>query len=111
MWLTTLWLLAGLIAGETGTLCGPDAKLAVAHVAANRAAAGIEGGWYGWATPAADDLRIAADYRTHPDPTAGALFLLSASDLQLPAVQAFLRQRTRTARFECAGGTALEAWR
>jgi spore germination cell wall hydrolase CwlJ-like protein len=41
-----LLLLAQIIAGEAGT-CGLEARIAVAHVATNREAAGIVGGWYG----------------------------------------------------------------
>ena len=44
--LTFVLVLARLIAGEAG-VCDIDAKLAVAHVNANRIEAGIVGGWYG----------------------------------------------------------------
>lgn len=109
--LLTTWLLAHVIAGETGTICGLDAKLAVANVAANRTAAGIEGGWAGWAEPTPLDLLVAEKFQKLVDPTRGALFLLSRQDVGRRDVAAWLVGRQRTAVFECAGGLALEAWR
>jgi len=109
--LLAVWLLAHIIAGETGAVCGLDAKLAVAYVAANRAAAGIAGGWAGWAEPSLLDLLVAEKYVKTVDPTGGALFLLSREDAARPDVRAWLAGRQRTAVFVCAGDLWLEAWR
>lgn len=109
--LLSIALLAGIIAGETGDLCELNAKIGVAWVAHNRAAAGIPGGWYGLAEPREVDRTVAELYHRLTDPTAGALFMVSGTDLEQREVATFLRGRQRTARFECAGDTYLEAWK
>lgn len=106
----TVWALAHIIAGEAG-ICDLDARIAVAHVVANREAAGLTSGWYGWATPDAESLQAALTWQDVADPTHGALFMLSREDVVRPAVQAFLAGRERVGTWACAGGLALEAWR
>ena len=92
------------IAGETPG-CPLPAKLAVAHVAAHRIEAGIEGGWFGDAPPTAADLAVALVWRGTPDPTAGALYLIGPGDAEkMP----WLEQRT--GRWACPA-TWVESWR
>ena len=107
--LTFVLVLARLIAGEAG-VCDIDAKIAVAHVNANRIEAGIVGGWYGDADPSYDDMAAAMYWQAVPDPTDGALYLFSAADEGRDAVQAITADATMTAQFPCAGGM-LRAWR
>lgn len=95
-----IYLLARLVAGEAGT-CGLDGKLAVANVALNRAAAGIDGGWYGDAEPTAVDLAVATYAKQLNDITHGAIFLFSDDDLRLPAVQQIVAGRVPTGVFRC----------
>jgi len=103
--------LARIIAGEAGN-CPWVARLAVAYVAANRAERGIFGGWYGDAEPTPADIYLAGHFVEYPDPTAGAMLLFSLDDLRLPVVQRMLHGNfVETARFLCAGGTGLSAWR
>lgn len=64
-----LLALAAIIAGETGNLCGLDAKIGLAWVAHNREAAGIVGGWTGHAQPTALDIAVAETYQRLADPT------------------------------------------
>jgi hypothetical protein len=101
-----LYLLASLIAGEAGN-CGLEAKLAVVHVVANRQAAGITGGWYGWNVPTELDLAVAEFGPKLADPTNGAIFLFSDADLHDPAVKRIVTNRVLTQRFNCAEG---ELW-
>ena len=98
--LLTTWLLAHVIAGETGTICGLEAKLAVAHVAQRNDV------WYGDAEPGALDLAAALWWSRWPDPTDGALFLLGPGDAERLA--AHLGERT--GRWVCPG-TFVESWR
>jgi hypothetical protein len=108
--LISITVLAHIIAGEAG-ICNLDAKLAVAHVVANREAVGITGGWYGWSEPSEADIAVASMYTKTVDMTRGATFLLSMEDVQHSGVQSMLVGYERTAVFVCAGGLALEAWR
>jgi hypothetical protein len=103
--------LAQVIAGEAGDLCGLSGKLAVAHVWQNRIDAGIAGGWYGNAQPTPTDYLVAEMFRKLPDPTRGATFLINTHDAQKPSVQAWLFDKQLTARFTCAGGLDLLAYR
>ena len=100
----TMQIMARLIAGEAGT-CGLDGKLAVAHVVMNRDAAGITGGWYGDAEPAAVDLAVAAYAERLNDITRGAIFLFSDNDLFSPAVQRIVADRVLTGVFRCHGSS------
>ena len=96
--------LARVIAGETPG-CSIEAKLAVAHVAANRIEAGIVGGWFGDADPEPIDRVVALFWHKTPDPTDGALYLIGPGDIdKMP----WLKQRT--GRWECAH-TWVESWR
>lgn len=103
--------LARVIAGEAG-VCDLRARVAVAHIAATRCAQDIRGGWHGDADPAAIDTLVAQHYRELTDPAGGATLLFSLQDLAQPAVQELLRAGfVETARFACAGGLGLSAWR
>lgn len=104
-------LLARLIAGEATDACGVTGKLAVAHVWANRQAAGMVGGWYGDKQPGYLDELVARNFQHLTDPTAGALFLFSDGDMRLPAVQQLTARRTLTVRIDCGPGAGLNAWR
>lgn len=104
-----IYLLASLIAGEAGT-CGLEGRLAVAKVVENRAAAGLHGGWYGWAAPTELDLVVAELAPRLADPTHGALFLFSDHDLFTDPVKKIVVGRTLTRRFPCANG-GLSAYR
>ena len=95
--------LARVIAGETPG-CPWDAKVAAAHVHANRLEAGIEGGWFGDAEPGMDDWLAATWWRYVEDPTGGALFFIGPGDRErMPWL------RMRVGRWLCAG-TWVEAW-
>lgn len=85
--------LACIIAGEAGN-CDVRTQIATAHVAANRNAAGILGGWYGYAAPTETSRYIAQWYRLADDPTHGALMLVSDDDL--PLVEPFTRHMRET---------------
>ncbi len=98
--------LARVIAGETPG-CPVEAKLAVAHVAANRVDQGIVEhpleGWFGNADPEPSDLIVALRWSSMPDPTGGAIWMLGPGD-HLP----WAKERTR--RWECPA-TWVESWR
>lgn len=72
--------LARIIAGESAG-CPLEAKIAIAHVHANRIEQGIRGGWFGDADPGADDLVVALVWRRLADPSRGALFAIGPGDL------------------------------
>lgn len=97
--------LARVMAGETPG-CDWQAKLAVAHVTANRHAVGMVGGWYGNADPTAMDLMAARMWQQWPDPTDGAVFLLGPGD----ATRLTEWLGERTGRWECPG-TWVESYR
>lgn len=108
-WVETILLalqLARVIAGETPG-CPVEAKLAVAHVAANRVEQGIVthplDGWFGNADPEPIDLIVALHWRSTPDPTGGAIWMLGPGD-RLPWT------KERTGRWECPA-TWVEAYR
>jgi hypothetical protein len=109
-WLFTALTLAHVISGEA-SVCPEEAKLAVAHVYHNRLDAGMVGGWYGYDMPTTEDLRIALTWHERPDPTHGAVYLVSAQDMTRPEVRALLRTKQQTAVFHCARGLRLEAWK
>lgn len=87
----TLVLLAGAMQGEAEGL-GPDAALAVGHVALNRLASPdfpnilqdvISLGFYGWKEPSAEYLGLARQVLAEPDTTGGCLYALSLQDRRL----------------------------
>jgi hypothetical protein len=98
--------LARVIAGETPG-CSVEAKLAVAHVAANRVEQGIVehplDGWFGDADPKPIDLIVALHWRGTPDPTDGAVWMIGPGDN-------LLWKKTRTRRWECPA-TWVETYR
>lgn len=103
--------LACLIAGEAGG-CDTRSMIAVAHVAANREAAGIHGGWYGYAAPTPLQERIAREWTTFTDPTHGAIALWSTQDKESPAVQALAASMIETyTSAACANGQRLHAFK
>lgn len=71
--------LARVIAGET-TGCPLEAKVAVAHVHANRIERNIAGGWFGDADPTTADMAVALVWRELPDPSRGAVFAIGPGD-------------------------------
>lgn len=95
--------LAVIVAGETPG-CPFDAKVAAVQVAANRDAAGIEGGWFGAAEPTRDDW-LAVEWATSmPDLVHGALYFIGPGDAaKMPWLQ------KRTGRWQC-DRTWVEAW-
>lgn len=98
--------LARVIAGETPG-CPVEAKLAVAHVVANRVEQGIVentlDGWFGDANPTGADLLIAMGWKDFPDPTNGAIWMIGPGD-NLPW------KVERTGRWVCPG-TWVETWK
>lgn len=104
--LTALLLvsLAWIIAGETPG-CPLPAKIAAVQVYQNRQAAGIEGGWFGWAEPGQDDVLAVRAARWWPDLVDGALFFIGPGDAgRMPWLT------ERTGRWVCRG-TWVESWR
>ncbi len=96
--------LAFVVAGETPG-CPWPAKVALVQVYANRAAAGIEGGWFGWAEPDAVDVLAAQWGAALPDLVDGALFFIGPGDAsRMPWLS------ERTGRWVC-DGTWVESWR
>lgn len=102
--LVTALALAAIVAGETPG-CSFDAKLAAVQVAANRDAAGIEGGWFGSGEPGLDDWLAVQWASEMPDLVDGALFFIGPGD---EAKMPWLSERT--GRWECTA-TWVEAWR
>ena len=96
--------LAWIIAGEAST-CPVEAKVAIAQVHANRIEAQIEGGWFGWQEPRAQDVQVALSWQSWPDLVGGALYAIGPGDR---AKMPWLRQRL--GRWECAGGDFVEVW-
>lgn len=104
MRLLALLALAWIIAGETPG-CSWDAKVAAAQVYANRQAAGIEGGWFGWSEPGPLDALAAQWAQLLPDQVDGALYFIGPGDAaKMPWLE------VRTGRWECPG-TFVESWR
>lgn len=96
--------LAQIIAGEAPG-CPTEAKLAIAHVAANRQEAGLVGGWFGRRASTGEDLAVALVWRAWPDPSRGALYAIGPGDRdKMP----WLAQRT--GRWDCEA-TFVETWR
>lgn len=96
--------LAWIIAGEAPT-CPVAAKVAVAQVYANRQAAQVEGGWFGWQQPQPVDVAVALSWQRWPDLTEGALYAIGPGDaLRMPWLV------RRIARYECAAGDFVEVW-
>lgn len=96
--------LAWTIAGEAPT-CPPVGKLAVAHVAQRNPV------WAASARPAAEDVAIALVWRSLPDPTGGAQYLIGPGDAQHPAMERLLAGRTNTLHVACGGSDFVEAWK
>lgn len=106
--LLAVYLLARLIAGEAGN-CDVRTQIAVSHVAANREAAGIHGGWYGAAAPNEVQWRIAREWASFADPTDGATMLVNDADLpQVARYTAVMRETWTSSR--CANGQRLHAF-
>jgi hypothetical protein len=100
----TLAMLAWIVAGETPG-CPWLAKVAAVQVALNRLAAGITGGWFGWAEPAVLDVLAAQWGGALPDLVDGALYFIGPGDAErMPWL------RERTGRWVC-DGTWVESWR
>jgi len=95
---------ARVVAGETPG-CPWDAKVAAVQVAANRQAAGLDGGWFGDAEPGVLDVLAVIWGGRLPDLVDGAVYLVGPGDAQrMPWL------RVRTGRWDCAG-TWVESWR
>lgn len=103
----SIFILARIIAGEAGS-CEWAAKVAIAHVWANRIEAGIEGGWYGDATPTTDDWLAARWHASLPDVTGGALFAFGPGDAEKVW---FMGKLERTGYWQCAGGDFIATYR
>jgi hypothetical protein len=108
-WIKTLLMaleLARVITGETPG-CSLEAKLAVAHVEANRQDRKIVDepleGWFGDADPEPVDLIVALHWRSLPDPTGGAIWMIGPGD-HLPW------PKEKTGRWECSA-TWVETYR
>lgn len=102
--LATVMALAAILAGETPG-CSLEAKIAGAQVAANRQAAGIDGGWMAWAEPQRIDVTAALVAPIWQDLVDGALYFIGPGD---QAKMPWLRERT--GRWECPA-TWVESWR
>lgn len=102
--------LARIIAGEAPG-CTMEAKVAVAKVADNRVQQGVvkhwQDGWYGDWDPGSADIVVALLWRSMPDPTSGAIYLIGPHD---KAKMPWLKRMKRSAGWKCAG-TSLEAYR
>lgn len=96
--------LAAIVAGETPG-CPFEAKAAAVQVASNRAAAGIEGGWFGEAEPGPLDVLAVRRAPSLPDLVGGALYFIGPGDA---ARMPWLVERT--GRWVCPG-TWVESWR
>jgi len=114
MLLVALWLvsaaapmrndMARIVAGETPG-CSFHAKVAAVQVAANRAEAGITGGWFGDAEPGPLDLMAVTWAHRLPDVVGDALYFIGPGD----AARMWWLQE-RTGRWVCPG-TWVESWR
>lgn len=102
-------VLARVIAGEA-VGCPMEAKLAVAHTWQNRIEAGIEGGWFGDRMPTDMDIFIAENYRVWPDPTDGAMYMISPADrAKMPWLSD--AKAIMTGEWVCRDGRKLQSWR
>jgi len=95
---------AALIEGEAG-ICGWEGKIAVAHVYQRNS---------NWnsnsrARPTRESIRAGIEWPYEKDYSNGAVYLWSLSDVQLPAVQAIIRQEglRMVSYIKCRGGLAL----
>jgi hypothetical protein len=96
--------MARVVAGETPG-CSFEAKVAAVQVAANRAEAGIQGGWFGDAEPGPLDVLAVTWADRLPDVVGDALYFIGPGDAgRMPWL------RERTGRWVCAG-TWVESWR
>lgn len=101
----TAWHEAHILAGEAGPLCGPVAMLAVYHVSRRNPK------MRGYAPPTLDAFGVALVGDLLPDPTEGAQFVFSKSDLAKPAVKALTSKLRLTWQHECRRGLGLYAYR
>lgn len=98
-------ILAHIIMGEA-SLCGFAGMLAVAWVYQSNQT------MYGWQEPSAMALWTAIMWRYFPDPTGGARYLVSNTDLQQRGVRLFTTDRgAPTFVAECEGDRQLLAFR
>lgn len=101
--------LAYVIEGEAG-VCSFEAKIAVAHVFSrtrNKA-------WSTWGTRrklSRDSVQAAINWRMFGDPTNGAIYMFSASDLRRDDVQQIIANATLTWHQSCRGGLSLWAYK
>lgn len=93
-----------IVAGETPG-CPFMAKAAAVQVESNRAAAGIDGGWFGRGEPTAEDWLAVLVADEMPDLVDGALYFIGPGDAER---MDWLQERT--GRWVC-DGTWVEAWR
>lgn len=113
-----VWDTAHVLAGEAGPLCGPVATprrkasfargadvLAVYHVSRRNPK------MRGYAPPTLDAFGVALVGDLLPDPTEGAQFVFSKSDLAKPAVKALTSKLRLTWQHECRRGLGLYAYR
>ena len=98
---------ARIISGEAPG-CPVEAKIAVANVMQNRAAAGITGGWYGDRQPAAADLAVAwlAEKDALPQLAGDALYAIGPGD---KARMPWLKDAEALRSFQCPG-TRIEVY-
>lgn len=107
-WVIATTALAWVIAGETGSACSLEAKMAIARVADNRIAQGIgvdwvpsavagsfrapvgysEGdarllGWYGWGRPRPVDMQLAIVWSVWGDDLDGAIYAIAPENKPL----------------------------
>lgn len=100
--------LAWIVEGEAPTgVCSVDAQYAVAHIAGS----GRNAVWYGWREPSPQALDVAATWRSVADPTFGATYLFSTTDLRQGRVQELTAKLKRTASFDCGSLGGIVAFR
>lgn len=97
--------MARTIAGETGVngACPREVKVLIAHMIGT----GRSGAWYGDATPDAEALDVAHNWRSEPDPCPTARFLLSREDVESGVLADALGPEV--GRWACANGYELRA--
>ena len=107
MRLLALLAAARIISGEAPG-CPVEAKIAVANVMQNRAAAGITGGWYGDREPAAADVAVAwlAETGDLPNVAGDALYAIGPGD---KARMPWLKDAAALRVFRCPG-TRIEVY-
>ncbi len=98
--------LSQIIAGEAGpiSLCGLQAYIAVAWVFSRNP------NMYGWGEANTHSNFVAEHWRDYPDPTHGGYFLFSKQDIELPEVQALIKNKDPTWGVYCKNGLGLYAY-